>query len=328
MSRFRRIRFWVQLGISIGTIVLLLALVDLDGAYRTASRFDWHYAPWFAALAAVLIAVFAFRWQLFLSRRVSFVKALYATTIGLGGNMVLPARGGDLVRALYTARENGIGAHLSVSTLFLEKVMDLLFVAAMGVITISLEASKEGTHAARVTASVTALAVVAIAAASLWLARRGALIPMVRQLFRLLRIGPWAYRHAYGPLDQLTRAIRARTVAIPVLLTGVLWCGLYAIAYALIGKMVGIRLEYMECLILVFAGALGLAVPAAPSGLGTFHASIVSGVVLLGRDPGEGLVLAVAIHGAFFLALLIPAAIAYVIGSLWTAEPSPGKAFR
>jgi len=81
--------------------------------------------------------------------------------------------------------------------------------------------------------------------------------------------------------------------------------------------MVGIPVGYVEALILVFVGALGLALPAAPSGLGTFHASILSGFVLLGRDSTDGFVLAVAIHAVFFLALLLPGAIAYFAMLLW-----------
>ncbi len=92
--------------------------------------------------------------------------------------------------------------------------------------------------------------------------------------------------------------------------------------------MVGIPLGYLESLILVFAGALGLALPAAPSGLGTFHVSILSGFVLLGRDPAEGLAIAVAIHGAFFIALLIPGAVAYFAVPLWKGNHASREPIR
>lgn len=323
--RAHRKRFWLQLTFSLAAVALLLALVDLDDVRRAAHRFDWHYGPWFAALTGVLIAAFAFRWYVLLGRRVSFGKALYSTTLGLGGNMVLPARGGDVVRVVYTAREPKAGAHLSVSTLFLEKIIDLLFVATIGLIAISLEATQEGAQAARVAALVTGLTVLIVAATSLWLAKHGALIPVVRQFFRAARIGPSIYRHAYGPLDQLARAVRARNLLFPLLLTAILWCGLYPLAYALLGEMVGVPLKYVEALILVFAGALGLALPAAPSGLGTFHASILSGFVLLGREASEGLLLAIAIHGAFFIGLLVPAAAAYILVPLWQQRHASRK---
>ena len=172
-------------------------------------------------------------------------------------------------------------------------------------------------------ASATAFTVLLVASASLWLAWRGTLITVVRGIFRAVGIGPSIYRHAYGPLDRLARAVRVRTLTLPILVTSSLWCGLYALAYALIGRMVGIQLGYLESLILVFVGTLGLALPAAPSGIGTFHASIVSGFLLLGREPSEGLILAVAIHGAFFIALLLPGTVAYFAIPLWKGRRAP-----
>jgi hypothetical protein len=65
-----------------------------------------------------------------------------------------------------------------------------------------------------------------------------------------------------------------------------------------------------DAMVLLFAAALGLAIPAAPSGLGTFHAAIVSAFAILGRSPAEGLVLAVAIHGIFFVGLCVIGAVA------------------
>jgi hypothetical protein len=90
-GRFRRSRFWLQMTGSVVIFVVLLALVDIGEVRRTVSRFDWHFGLWFGLVAAVLIATFAFRWYLLLGRKVSFGNSLYATTVGLGGNMVLPA---------------------------------------------------------------------------------------------------------------------------------------------------------------------------------------------------------------------------------------------
>ncbi len=79
------------MAVRVVVFVVLLALVDLGEVGRALSRFDWHYGLWFGLVATVLIAAFAFRWYLLLGRKVSFWHSLYATTVGLGGNMVLPA---------------------------------------------------------------------------------------------------------------------------------------------------------------------------------------------------------------------------------------------
>jgi uncharacterized protein (TIRG00374 family) len=319
-TRFHGRRFWLQMTVSVVIFAALLSFVGLGGVRQSVAKFDWHYGPWFGLVATAFIAAFALRWYLLLGRETSFCNALTATTIGLGGNMVLPARGGDVLRVVLSARETKVGAHLAVSALVIEKAIDLIVVAAVGFVAIALHAGDGGSRAARTTASVAALAVITVALVGLWSARRGTLIFVFRRIFRVVRIGPSIYRHAYGTLDRLARAIHAQALVLPMFLSALLWCGLYPLSYALIGQMVGIPVGYLESLILVFAGALGLALPAAPSGLGTFHASILSGFVLLGRDSTEGLVLAVAIHAIHFITLLLPGAIAYFALLLWKSR--------
>ena len=59
-------------------------------------------------------------------------------------------------------------------------------------------------------------------------------------------------------------------------------------------------------------GTLGLMLPAAPSGLGTYHASVVSAFVILGLPVAKGLLLATAIHFLFFAALGAPVVLLYL----------------
>ena len=67
----------------------------------------------------------------------------------------------------------------------------------------------------------------------------------------------------------------------------------------------------VEAIHAVVLGVLGeLAEPLADFFEGTFHAAIVSAFAILGRSPAEGLVLAVAIHGIFFVGLCVIGAVA------------------
>src|SRR4029450_11196858 len=97
----------------------------------------------------------------------------------------------------------------------------------------------------------------------------------------------------------------------PALLTMALWLVAYSMSYILDAGFVGVNLSYAASLLLLFAGALGLMVPAAPSGIGTFHASVVSAFLLLERSASEGLLVATVIHLLFFVAYVAPAALLY-----------------
>ena len=73
-------------------------------------------------------------------------------------------------------------------------------------------------------------------------------------------------------------------------------------------------------MVLLFAAALGMAIPGAPSGIGTFHAAVVSAFVVLGRPASEGLVLAVAAHGVFFIGYCASAALALTTVRYWNCS--------
>ena len=97
--------------------------------------------------------------------------------------------------------------------------------------------------------------------------------------------------------------------------TAFIWMVLYVLAYLAVAKFVGIHLTLADTMVLLCAGALGVAIPAAPSGLGTFHAAIISAFRILDRPVAEGLVLAVAIHGVFFVGFCIIGAVALVFAT-------------
>ncbi len=149
----------------------------------------------------------------------------------------------------------------------------------------------------------------------LLLSRYGLLTTAVRNLSRGLRMRPRLYRHLFRPLHHLRHLTSPGRVAGLLIQTAFIWMVLYVLAYLAVAKFVGIHLTLADTMVLLCAGALGVAIPAAPSGLGTFHAAIISAFWILGRPVAEGLVLAVAIHGVFFVGFCIIGAVALVFAT-------------
>lgn len=56
----------------------------------------------FAIMAFAIILIYGYRWRLLLDRQIQHKTSLVASTLCLGGNMFLPARGGDLLRVHYS----------------------------------------------------------------------------------------------------------------------------------------------------------------------------------------------------------------------------------
>ena len=130
-------RFWAGLLFSAVAVALLVLLVDrreLWEALRTANYL--YLAP---AIVLYFIGQWfrAWRWQYLLSpiARISTVRLYPVILIGYLANNVLPARLGELVRAVYLARrEREVSVPASIATLSIERLYDGVTLLALGAV--------------------------------------------------------------------------------------------------------------------------------------------------------------------------------------------------
>ena len=318
----RDARTVIVLGISAVMLVFLANAIDWQESLRILRN---GVAPWllvpFCLLAVAIAGLYGWRWRLLLERRLSARAGLVASLLCLGGNMFLPARGGDLVRVHYSHTASAMPHSEVLSRLLLEKVVDLLTIAFLGLIAAWLLRHSIAPSSASLLLGMTGTAFAAGVVAVLMVRLVGErLIGWLGPLFRLTRKREFIERHVTHMVRDAGRRLTLANLLGPALLTMALWLMAYALSYVLAAGFVGVTLSYPESLLILFAGALGLMVPAAPSGIGTFHVSVVSAFLLLGRSASEGLLVATVIHLLFFVAYAVPAAMLY---SRWRLAGRP-----
>lgn len=300
-------------GISLAVVVFLARAVDWKDAFRIFQGGVSPNSLWpFSLMAFAIALIYGYRWRLLLKRKLNHKTSLIASTLCLGGNMFLPARGGDLLRVHYSHVVAKMPHAEVLSRLFVEKIIDLATVAAVGVFASAcLHEPSVSTHPSILTIF-TVFALTMALVAVIMIKYFGE--PMLRWLHPLFKFaGKTAFfeRHVTHLVRDASRSLTLSTMLLPGILTLAMWLSVYALSYILAARFVGVALSYQESLLVLFAGALGLMLPAAPSGVGTFHASVVSAFIFLGRSPAEGLLVATAIHLLFFVAYVVPAAFLY-----------------
>jgi len=296
-------------------LAAVFGMADLSAFSGLAARVRWEGLPAVGVLVAAIVLGISWRWRSLVRKALPLPRSVLVSSLGLAGNQLLPLRGGDALRVVLSARgARAPSFHAGVSALALEKLFDLLAVAAFGFASASVLIGPR-TGDAGVNVIAVAVTILGIAAAFLLASRSGALVDWVRALARAVRLPPRLYRHVYGPLNHIRQAASPVRVGLLFIETSAIWLVLYVLAYLSIAHVVGISLDVSDAMVLLFAAALGLAIPAAPSGLGTFHAAIVSAFVLLGRPAADGLVLAVAIHGVFFVGFCLAGAAALAVAT-------------
>jgi uncharacterized protein (TIRG00374 family) len=283
-------------------------LVDVPQAIRLVSvGASPALAFLFVVLAAGIALVYGVRWRILLGCRLTIVDGVLSSLIGLGGNMLLPARGGDLLRAWYSHRKASMPYTEIMSRLLVEKYVDLLTIFLIGILAAVLSSSLVVEDYMLAFSLMGFVLVLMVSLMIICFADR--LLQVAHYIFAVARLPHWIRAGVDRVVHDMKTKLRFSATLVPSLLTLGMWLSFYAGSYIVVAHMVGISLSYNEALVMLFAGALGLMVPAAPSGVGTFHASIVSAFLLLGRPASEGLVLGTAVHFLFLVAYAVPALI-------------------
>ncbi|MBG3877202.1 flippase-like domain-containing protein [Desulfovibrio oxamicus] len=266
----------------------------------------------FSLMALAIALIYGYRWRLLLKLKLSHRASLIASALCLGGNMLLPARGGDLLRVHYSHLAADMPHAEVLSRLFVEKVIDLVTIAAVGVLASAfLRSSSVSVYSPVLTVFTVAALAIAIFAVIVVKCFGELLLICLQHLFKFLGRAAFFEKHVTRLIRDVDRNFTLSAIFLPSLITMTMWLSIYALSYVLAAKFVGVALSYQESLLVLFAGAVGLMLPAAPSGVGTFHASVVSAFVFLGRSPAEGVLVATAIHLLFFVAYVVPAAFLY-----------------
>lgn len=311
-SRFL-IRRLLPFAISVLALIAVFWVADLQAFRGLSSRMQWDRLPVIAFVVVAIVLTVGLRWRTLLIEALTMPRSVVVAALGLGGNQVLPLRGGDALRVMLSSRgAKAPSLHSGVSAIAVEKVFDLIAVAVFGLASAATLVSSADSE---VNVTAIALGILGLAISALLAARSRVAIRVIRYAARAVRLPPRLYRHSLRPLIHLRLSTTPARVVILLIQTAFIWLVLYVLVYVAIAQLVGMQLGVADAMMLLFAGALGVAIPAAPSGVGTFHAAIVSAFVLLGKPASEGLVLAVAIHGVFFIGLCASAVVALAFTS-------------
>jgi uncharacterized membrane protein YbhN (UPF0104 family) len=229
--------------------------------------------------------------------RLSRADAYAVTTVGYMGNNALPARAGDILKAVLSSRRAGAPTTDGFGTLVAERVLDmaaLVILFAALVTTLSLPLGIAGWQLALV-GVVLALA----AGTAVFFGRDTGAGQRVRKLAgRLL-----------APTRRLLSVAGAGLLALSV----VLWL-VEGSVYAVLGAVAGLHLSLLDGLYIMALANLVALVPAAPGYVGTYDAALLLGVRLVaGGTHAAALAYVVVVRFVLFVPITLVGLAALVL---------------
>ena len=326
-------RFWTGVLVSVATLGLLVLFVDRSELWHALRTANYLY------LAPAIVLYFigqwfrALRWKYLLApiANISARRLYPVIIIGYMANNILPARLGELVRAVYLAqREKEVGVPASIATLSVERLYDGLTLLALGAfaapILLAAGLFSDSSLAYRSTAIVLMVGVVASFAVALavltalacsqrtvdWLIRLTGLLPRrFRQLAADVVLG---FVAGLAALTSPGKHAILFVASLPVWLAEVGVYLIVAYSFNLDAFFPSFWLLTVAIVLVTVTSNLITAIPASIGGIGAFE--IVAQQTLVGLAVGAGTAASysVAVH---LLALWLPVSLAGLGLLLW-----------
>jgi uncharacterized protein (TIRG00374 family) len=300
-----RRQFWIGMGISAVSIVLILLLVNPTEIVASLRQANLS----FIALSSLGILIFmiirAIRWHFMLGNKVSGRQVFHIQNIGYMFNMVLPFRLGDVARAILIGNVPPMTLARGFSTMVVERILDMMFIVALLPFTLTEVVSlppwiQDGARASGFIALV-AIGVLIIAANQRALAAR--LGTAVLNRISFLNTEQWIGR-INELLDGLNSLTRLKDGLILGLLSILVWIPIL-FAYQAGIRAVGGQVSLLAASFVVCAAALSIAIPSSPGQIGVFHLGVTAALLALGQPESVAAGFALVYHALNLIGMIL-----------------------
>ncbi len=299
------------LAISAAAALLVVRSFDLGATAQILGRAALAPLGGVLVVGVAQVTIRTIRWQALLPRPAgrrppTLARLAPVLLIGYLGNVVLPARLGEAIRAFLVARREQLGAAECFGVVVLEQILDtatLAVIAFAGAVWVGAPAW---------ITQISALAALGGGAIVVVLVTTG-LGPLIRGL-------RWSARRFLGRepavLDLLDRfaggldgSRRRRVVALAALISAAAWV-LDMLTFWLVARSLGVDLTLAVALLVAAITVLSTAVPAAPGYVGTFELAAASAAGAFGIPGAEALALALLAHAMTVIPIALAGATA------------------
>jgi uncharacterized protein (TIRG00374 family) len=313
--RFRVQSAVVSVLIGLGCLAILLRQVDLKQSWNALGRLNGPFLLVPVAVFFVNLPLRAWRWQLIFPSSSSLHPELgrpglgaCLTVLGIGNmaNFLLPGRAGDLARCVLLGRGGSLNeSSRTLATLAVEKVLDGL--ALVGMVLFSVWAL----HPPHWVLELLRVAILIFGGALTLLValryRARALIDFVRHVFRFVHLN--SLEEKFDGLltsfaDGLAAVSSAGQMVTLLLLTAAIWTTEAGSIWGL-ARALGLAVSLKSAVVASAVLGLGLMIPAAPGGLGTYELFGTEAFKLAGIAASSALALTVVIHAWVFVANIV-----------------------
>lgn len=294
---------WLGIVVSVGLVAYIASTFDLRGAIEAMRLADPRWLALATLAYCLQFPLRGLRWSILLApiKPVGPRTATEVFAVGFLANNVLPARLGDLTRAVVLAKREGLSASSTFSSVVLERVFDGMTVVAFLSAVLWLDPPPSAW-----------VGTVAVVMAALFL---GAALTcgmvawndrLVLQLARtfLRWLPPRIVERCVGLIERLAQGfhtLKSPSKTLKTLALSVVIWGAEVVVYVLAQEALGLSLSPFGLALVMAILTLGLTAPSAPGFFGVYEGLIIAGVGVYGVTDPEAPAFAMTMHLIHFL---------------------------
>ena len=302
----RQFRTIAGVAISAGCLAFMMSQIDFRGVGNAIAGFNWLYLLLGLFSLAFGYGARIFRWTTMLraiggQTPIGRCAAAFMGSIAL--NNVLPARLGDIIRALVFPAALGVTRTASTGSLVLERLIDLLAILTFLAVGLATSAKME------LPAGLKLSAVILSTVATIILVGVVLLSGVLAKWCRQLMLRNWGRRELLVRRVLQTLAMlflsfeamsRPGTLAKILFLSALAWAGEAGLFWALLDGF-GFPAGAASGAVVMAITTLATLVPSSPGYVGPFHLAAYAATSLMGGSPDQAASFAVLAHAAVWL---------------------------
>jgi glycosyltransferase 2 family protein len=282
---------WIGILLSVALVALIVTRFDLEDALAAIRTAD----PWWLALATLayctLFPLRGLRWAMLLRpiKPIGVRASTEVFLIGFMANNVLPARLGDVARAVVLARRERVPASATFSNVMLERIFDGLVVVGILELVLAID-PPQAPWVGPVSIGMAALFSGALLFSILVAWREQDVLRFARVMLGV-RGGEIVEKVGSG----LHTLKSARQTLEVVVLSAAIWT-LEVAVYLLLQRAFDMHVSWLGMAFVMSVLTLGLTAPSAPGFVGVFEGLVIVGVTLFGVEIPLATAFALTLH--------------------------------
>jgi glycosyltransferase 2 family protein len=289
-------QIWLGIAISLISLVAIFFFIrpqEILAALQT-TRYAYLLLTVLGIVAFLIIR--AVRWRFMLNNDAPWSTVFHIQNIGYLLSTLLPLRIGDIARAVLIGSVPPITISRGISTMVVERVLDMLFIIALLPLALSgVETMPDWMRAGAQAMGVAAVgAIIVLIVAANQRERAAKLVSYLLNFVPFVDSEAWTERtdSFLAGLDSLTSLKHG---SILIALTILTWVPIILAYYAML-LAVNLDPDLVMAAFVVCAAALSVALPSSPGQIGVFHAGVIAALQVWGQPEAQAASFAFLYH--------------------------------